>query len=470
MRTRTIFLLACALAAANAFAGTGRFTVVNADLPGIGFNDSTPATPIGGNPGVTLGEQRYNVYLAAAEKWQNALDTDVDIRLRASWAPLLCDDTGAVLAQTGVSSWSANFPGAPRTDIWYPAALANKLAGTDLDATRDDMFITNNTSIDNPDCLGDRSWYYGLDGNEGTHSSLYHVALHEIGHGLGISSRATTDFTRPSVFDLNTLDMTVGLRWDQMTPQQRAVSYTNTGNLVWVGPHVTRMAPGYLQAAPIFTVTEPSPIARNYDIGTAAFGPPVNGASMSGRIVQAIDPANGDGPSATDGCTAFSNAASIDGNIALIDRGTCTFVTKGRNAQNAGAIGVIVADNRKDTCLPPGMAGSDAEITIPVISITQDQGNAFDAQLAQNVELRGMLRLDPSRMAGANDQGYVRLYAPCTAEPGSSKHHWDVPTSPNLLMEPAINSDLSDGIDLSIYQLQDMGWTMPRTGRRSLRR
>ena len=471
---RTISLAASLLLATSVFAGTGKMLIINSDAPGVGFNDPTPVAPIGGNPGTTIGEQRFNVYLKAAERWTAALDTNVDIRVRGSFAPLDCSDTGAVLGQTFVFSWHANFPNAPRTNVWYPAALANKFAGTDLSATQDDMFIQFNSAIDLPSCLGDRSWYYGFDGNEtGSNDSLYHVVLHEIAHGLGMSSRSATDFgtdNRPSVFDLYTLDIQAGLRWDQMTKEQRAVSQTNTGNLVWAGENVTRMAPSYLQPVPIFTVTQPAPVARNYDIGTAAFGPAVNTASMTGRVVAAVDAANADGPATSDGCTAFTNAAAINGNIALIDRGTCTFVVKAKNAQAAGAIGVIIADNRKDTCLPPGLGGEDTSITIPVISVTQDQGDAFDAQLAQSAELRGMLRIDPSRLAGASDQGYVRLYAPCTVSPGSSKHHWDVVASPNLLMEPFINADLPDGLDLSIYQLQDIGWTMPRTGRRFLKR
>lgn len=470
MMRRTILLAASLCLTLNVFAGTGRMLIVNADAPGIGFNDPTPVEPVGGNPGTTRGEQRYNVYLKAAELYSAVLDTNVDIRVRGSFAPLDCGDTSAILGQTFVFNWHANFANAPRTDVYYPAALANKFAGVDLNASQDDMFIQFNSAVDEPTCLGDRSWYYGYDGKEESDDSLYHVVLHEIAHGLGMSSRAATTFTLPSVFDLHTLDLTTGRTWDQMTAQERAVSHTNTSNLVWSGENVTRMAPSYLQPAPIFTVTQPSAVARNYDIGTAAFGPAANRAAMSGRVVQATDAGNEEGPSTTDGCTAFSNAGAIAGHIALIDRGTCTFVTKARNAQNAGAVGVIIADNRRDTCLPPSMGGDDAEITIPVISVTQDQGDAFDAQLAQNTEVRGMLRVDPSRRAGASDQGYVRLYAPCTINPGSSKHHWDIVASPNLLMEPYINSDLPDSLDLSLYQLQDIGWTMPRTGRRVLRR
>ena len=47
-------------------AHAAQFVIVNADFPGEGFNDPTPAAPVGGNPGTTLGEQRLNVFLRAA--------------------------------------------------------------------------------------------------------------------------------------------------------------------------------------------------------------------------------------------------------------------------------------------------------------------------------------------------------------------------------------------------------------------
>ena len=42
---------------------------------------------------------------------------------------------------------------------------------------------------------------------------------------------------------------------------------------------------------------------------------------------------------------AAAERGSMTGKIALVDRGTCPFVVKVKNAQNAGAIGVVVADN-----------------------------------------------------------------------------------------------------------------------------
>ena len=90
---RRILVLSLLVAGAlQASAGTGKIVIVNIDLPGIGLNDPTPALPVGGNPGTTLGEQRLNVYQAAAARWSTMLDTNVDIMVEASFAPLQCDD------------------------------------------------------------------------------------------------------------------------------------------------------------------------------------------------------------------------------------------------------------------------------------------------------------------------------------------------------------------------------------------
>jgi hypothetical protein len=245
------------------------------------------------------------------------------------------------------------------------------------------------------------------------------------------------------------------------------VSSTNTSNLVWNGPNVTAKAPQVLERATVLTVSGPQPVAKSYDIGTASFGPPVNRSAISGGLVPARDAGNTEGPSNLDGCTPYENASEVAGKIALVDRGTCTFVQKALTAQAAGAIGLVVVDNRKDTCLPPSMSGSNDEVRIPVLSLTQDEGTA----LRNAGGVSAMLRVDPSRMAGASPEGYVRLYAPCEYNPGSSIYHWDTPSTPNLLMEPFISGDLIDTVDLTVEQMKDLGWTQwPRTGRRMLRR
>jgi large repetitive protein len=82
----------------------------------------------------------------------------------------------------------------------------------------------------------------------------------------------------------------------------------------------------------------------------------------------------------TDGCStaAFTNAADIVGKIALVDRGTCGFIVKAKNAQTAGAVGVIIANNAPGGIIP---GGADASITVPVVGVPQSNGTAIKKAL-----------------------------------------------------------------------------------------
>ena len=68
----------------------------------------------------------------------------------------------------------------------------------------------------------------------------------------------------------------------------------------------------------------------------------------------------------------------MTGKIALIDRGTCTFVIKVDSAQAAGAIGVIIANNA--AAVAAGMGGTDPSIVIPSLGSSgrrhPDQGRS----------------------------------------------------------------------------------------------
>jgi hypothetical protein len=479
---RRLLFLAVVVCAVNATAGTGKFIVLNSDKPGTGFNDPTPVAPIGGNPGTTLGAQRLNVFAEAAKRWENALDTNVDVKISAQFSPIPggCSDSGITLGYASPTYWNHSTPGTPRANVWYPAALLNKFAGTDLEPARNDIDIRFNADIDSATCLPTGNWYYGFDGNHGADVDLFVVVLHEIAHGLGLSGASGgSEFSqnRPSVFNTHMLDLLAGLSWDQMTPEQRRVSSTNTGNVVWTGPNVVERAPSMLAPLTTLAVTQPASVARDYDLGFAAFGGAASSSTLAGRIVQGRDGDVSDGSTPLDGCSPLTNAAEIAGNIALLNRGNCTYVVKARNAQNAGALGVIISNvaspARSESCLPMSMASveEDDDITIPVLSVATRDGDALKAQLAANATVNANLRVDPSQRLGASKEGYVRLYIPCSFESGSSVYHWDIMTSPNLLMEPDINTDLVHGLDLTLYQLLDIGWTLPsRTGRRILKR
>jgi hypothetical protein len=61
-------------------------------------------------------------------------------------------------------------------------------------------------------------------------------------------------------------------------------------------------------------------------------------------------------------------------------------------------------------------------------------------------------------MTNGTNSGFMEMFAPSTYSPGSSVSHWSTAASPNLLMEPNINSDLTTDIDLTRELLEDIGW------------
>jgi len=87
-------------------------------------------------------------------------------------------------------------------------------------------------------------------------------------------------------------------------------------------------------------------------------------------------------PDNSDACSPAINAAAISGKVCILRRGDCTFVEKVKNAQNAGALAVIVVNNVEGVII---MGGADATITIPAISINQDVGEAIIAQMSLGV-------------------------------------------------------------------------------------
>jgi hypothetical protein len=437
-------------------ANAATIVIVNNDGAGEGFNDPTPVSPVGGNPGTTIGQQRLNVFQEAANICGALLPSAVTIQVQAQFNSQSCDATSAVLGSAGPTQVFRDFTGAEVAGTWYHVALANKLAGVDLSGSND-IAATFNSSIDNNDnCLLNTNWYYGLDGNEGTDIELLPVVLHELGHGLGFSTLINLSLGselqgRPDLYETFIRDNTVGLNWDQMSSGQRSTSATNTGNVVWSGAVATSAAPCFLGGSPTMFVHSPPALPSTIRIGSATFGAELTETGVTGDVIL-VD----DGVSTTsDGCETLINGGAVSGNIALIDRGVCTFVTKAQNAQAAGAIAVIIANNVADTD-PITLGGTDPSILIPVVSITLDDGNAIKAELGTGVNVT--LKLDPASLAGTDGSGRVKLYAPSPLELGSSISHWDVSANPNLLMEPAINSNLSNNVDLTLAHFGDLGW------------
>lgn len=476
-RTRSLlFLLAFAaffsLSAQTARAGA-RIVVINSDSPNEGFNDQTSAQPVGGNGGTTVGQQRLIAFQFAAEIWGATLDSNVEIRIRANFDPLTCTATGGTLGSAGPLGLHSDFDGTEYGRTLYVPALANKRAGRDLNATRDDIRARFNSDIGKSTCLSGASWYYGLDTNQAPNQiNLVVVTLHEFAHGLGFISIVDEETGAngsdeqgsiiDDVFSHFLFDTVTGKRWTEMTDAERKASAINAGRVVWIGENTTAAVPQVLRGTPELIVNTPSSIAGVYTVGTASFGAQIS--QTTANLVQAFDTG---GASQTDGCSSFTNAAAINGNIALVDRGNCNFTVKARNAQDAGAVAVVIVNNVADV-LPPGLGGEDALVRIPAVSITQADGNRIRTEINNGAQVSVTLHRNPNKRAGADSQGRALVYTVDPVKPGSSVSHFDESADPNLLMEPNNDSDVTLSVqppqDLTLPLFRDIGWYEDKNG------
>lgn len=124
-------------------------------------------------------------------------------------------------------------------------------------------------------------------------------------------------------------------------------------------------------------VTGNSPAAIAGTVFHSIYGSPSPHATKTGNVIYAV-PNNAATDGSAGGTTPLSNAAQISGNIALIDRGTNSFIDKCRKAQAAGAIAVIV-DNFNNPTADPLVMALDSTITIPCVMISKTDRDTINA-------------------------------------------------------------------------------------------
>jgi hypothetical protein len=118
-------------------------------------------------------------------------------------------------------------------------------------------------------------------------------------------------------------------------------------------------------------VDAPSSAAGDYLASGANFGPRPTQAGLSGAIAIGRD-----GGGSTLGCNPLVDFPA--GAIALVDRGGCAFTVKAGNAQDAGAVALIVANTAENVIT---MGGSDDTIAIPSVMVTRGDGATIKAGL-----------------------------------------------------------------------------------------
>ncbi|MFV0304914.1 MAG: M36 family metallopeptidase, partial [Moheibacter sp.] len=139
-------------------------------------------------------------------------------------------------------------------------------------------------------------------------------------------------------------------------------------------------------------VNSPASIAGEYYVADNSFNPGhVDLPAMPG-IAYDLALYEDATPDTSDACETAINGATLTGKTVVIRRGSCDFVVKVENAQNAGASAVIIVNN--DTANPNqyvGMSGANTNITIPAVFVPYNLGEAIIAEIASgtvNITLR----------------------------------------------------------------------------------
>jgi hypothetical protein len=111
----------------------------------------------------------------------------------------------------------------------------------------------------------------------------------------------------------------------------------------------------------------------------AEWGAQVDKTGVSGPLVVAND---GTG-TASDACEPLPAAS---GSIVVADRGTCNFTVKAKNAQDAGARGIVIANNVDG--VPGILGGTDASVTIPGVMVSRSDGATLKTLAGQATTIR----------------------------------------------------------------------------------
>lgn len=129
--------------------------------------------------GTDIPEQAFPAIDSALALWSRKITSPIPIKIQMNWTTV----DGNFLAKTRPVTYMKNFSKSAPTNIWYPIALAEKIANTELNQSSEfEIEIALNSAI---------NWYYGTDGQPGTEEfDLLTILLHELAHGLGFVSSA----------------------------------------------------------------------------------------------------------------------------------------------------------------------------------------------------------------------------------------------------------------------------------------
>jgi hypothetical protein len=152
----------------------------------------------------------------AIDIWSNILKSNVTIRVIAFYQPL----GPSVLGSAGAGDFNRNFSGAPKANTWYPIALAEKIAGRELNSVNDYDIVCRFSS--------EQQWYFGRLTPAVGQFDFESVVLHELCHGLGfIGSMSVNETNNTANYGFGTISPLV---FDTYAETRAGLRLTDTTN------------------------------------------------------------------------------------------------------------------------------------------------------------------------------------------------------------------------------------------------
>ena len=150
------------------------------------------------------------------------------------------------------------------------------------------------------------------------------------------------------------------------------------------------------------------PLAGVYEGIAAQFGSPLPSDPLTGDLVLVLDNNAGGGADENDACEPITNGGAINGNIAVIRRGSCEFGSKVLDAEQAGAIAVIMVNNVGGDPIAMGAGAEGGSVTIPSIMVNNIDGEAIIAELEGGGNINASLEESgPYAIDGDVDNGII---------------------------------------------------------------
>ncbi len=210
---------------------------------------------------------------------------------------------------------------------------------------------------------------------------------------------------------------------------------------------------GFFNTDAKMTINGPASIQGEQNPIQALFGPGI-GTAITGDLVL-VD----DGTATPNlGCSALVNNTAINGNIAVVERGACNFTVKVKNAQDAGAIAVIVINNASGN--PFAMGGTDASITIPSVMISKKDGETITAVLTSETVNVTIENVDTDLPGGILVPGIFHINDIVARNVGGTTEIYAAVA--DAIYQEAPGTTLGQGTEYGLYRSVNEGATWTR--------